>query len=301
MKTIPAPPRKPLNLGASVGQRMENREDDVRNVKSSLNTLGYNAGNRNSGFTTQIMEDAIRNFQSDNFLRNDGYMNPQGETMKALNSKLDSLPGLSRTILKSIDDSQLLKSTRDFEKFVSHPYKDSKGNITIGYGALVPNEESFMDLPLKIQQNIRMDSVRAASTEEKQQAFRTLERYQTDFQERSASHYKPDRWKNNFSPIFTTADDAEEILFERAREHARDLERKMPNLYSHPLPAQEALFDMEYNMGRRFNAAKWGGLYSGLELRDYEKAARESHRNSGDIRRNKWTEDKFREATKWRD
>ncbi|MBI1326030.1 MAG: hypothetical protein GC136_00135 [Alphaproteobacteria bacterium] len=301
MKKIPVPPRKPLNLGASVGQRMENRESDVRNVKNSLNTLGYDAGDRNSGFTTQTMEDAIRNFQSDNFLRNDGYMNPQGETLKMLNNKLYSLRGSTRTILQSMDDNKLLESTKHFEKLITHPYKDSRGNITIGYGALIPTEESFMDLPLKIQQNIRMDSVRAASAEEKQQAFRTLQRYQTNFKDRSASYYKPDRWKNNFVPIDIAEGDAENIMQQRARMHGRELQRKVPDLYSHPIPAQEALFDMEYNMGSKFNRDRWCGLFSGLDQRDYGKMARESHRNSGDVERNKWTEDKLREATKWRD
>lgn len=71
-------------IASPVGNNLENREDDVRRVKGIFSNLGYYKRPVENGIIDQETDTAIHNFQKDNKLKIDGYMNPGGETEGAL-------------------------------------------------------------------------------------------------------------------------------------------------------------------------------------------------------------------------
>ncbi len=85
-------------IASPVGNNLENREDDVRRVKGMFSNLGYYKRPVENGIIDRETDTAIHNFQKDNNLKIDGYMNPGGETEGAL---IDAL--VSRAIAKETD------------------------------------------------------------------------------------------------------------------------------------------------------------------------------------------------------
>ncbi len=49
---------------------------------------------------------------------------------------------------------------------------------------------------------------------------------------------------------------------------------------------------MMFNMGgTKFTKANWPSFYDAINKHDWSSAAKESHRSSGDIKRNNWARD----------
>ena len=83
----------------SVGNNVENAEDDVRGVKRALTLMDRFDGNTSPephGIITREMDESVRGFQRDNDLRVDGVLNPRGETEGAL------LGRVSETVLSNM-------------------------------------------------------------------------------------------------------------------------------------------------------------------------------------------------------
>ncbi|MEM6781985.1 MAG: peptidoglycan-binding domain-containing protein [Pseudomonadota bacterium] len=71
-------------LNASVGNNMENEEEDVIAVKRTLKNRGYYKPDIENGIVDRETDRGIKAFQRDNNLKEDGIMRPQGETEKTL-------------------------------------------------------------------------------------------------------------------------------------------------------------------------------------------------------------------------
>lgn len=75
-----------------VGKNMNNDKGDVLNIKQKLHKAGYFDNLKKSpephGFITRELDDAIRNFQKDYDLKQDGVLLPHGETESKLTSLL---------------------------------------------------------------------------------------------------------------------------------------------------------------------------------------------------------------------
>lgn len=79
-------------LRAPVGNNLENRPEDVENVKRNFAAEGRYKRPVENGYIDQDLDDAIYSFQRDNNLKIDGRMNPGGETEATLVGKLMKLP-----------------------------------------------------------------------------------------------------------------------------------------------------------------------------------------------------------------
>lgn len=74
-------------ISATVGNQRHNKPEDVRQVKSALNNLGYFGFTKQPephGYITQEMDRSIKGYQKDKGLRVDGWLKPGGETEAAL-------------------------------------------------------------------------------------------------------------------------------------------------------------------------------------------------------------------------
>ena len=77
-----------------VGNGMDNDPSDVEAVKRGLNALGYYTvpDYGFTGFIDQATTDAVKRFQQDNGLKQDGWLGKDGETYTAINERLGQLP-----------------------------------------------------------------------------------------------------------------------------------------------------------------------------------------------------------------
>jgi hypothetical protein len=79
-------------LGGAVGNGRENRDDDVKQVKRGLGSLGYwdEPAHGLNGVLDRELDTGIRDFESDHDLKVDGWMEPGGPTEGALSTRLAS-------------------------------------------------------------------------------------------------------------------------------------------------------------------------------------------------------------------
>ena len=75
---------KLFSLTRSVGNMMDNDEEDVTGVKNALFALGHRKEPAQNGIIDQETDDAIRSFQREKGLKVDGILKPGGETEDAL-------------------------------------------------------------------------------------------------------------------------------------------------------------------------------------------------------------------------
>lgn len=83
-------------ISASIGNNMENREEDVLRVKDTLSGRGLfdqTTPPEPHGYATRELDTGIKQFQSDNALKVDGIMHPGGETETALSGRANLIQG----------------------------------------------------------------------------------------------------------------------------------------------------------------------------------------------------------------
>ena len=75
-------------ITGTVGNNMNNDEEDVRKTKENFSKIGrYNEPVEN-GIIDRELDTAIRGFQRDNDLKQDGFMRPDGETERTLQHEI---------------------------------------------------------------------------------------------------------------------------------------------------------------------------------------------------------------------
>ncbi|HLY80646.1 MAG TPA: hypothetical protein VKQ70_14795 [Caulobacteraceae bacterium] len=185
------------------------------------------------------------------------------------------------------------------EHDVAFMYLDTKGNVTVGIGVKLEDSKDTRSIRFVH----RIDG-KLASDEEKEAAFNAVHdariligRNAREFQSKTDLALAPGESARLFSSRLETAEN-----------QCRDLFKAWDDF---PRPAQVALLDMAYNMGkgRALTAAEIAngdtehGLYQYHKLRaaadagEWLTASRECHRKAPvNDTRNNWTRDKFIEA-----
>lgn len=83
-----------LILKDEVGNNKTNDHEDMAGIQEQLAGLGYlpeRHATQPDLYITKPIEDAIRRFQTDNDLKNDGWAGPNGETQKMLNRRVSNI------------------------------------------------------------------------------------------------------------------------------------------------------------------------------------------------------------------
>lgn len=192
---------------------------------------------------------------------------------------------MEEIILKGISNKKLLTFFEDSERNVGYMYLDTKGNVTIGVGMLLPNESAALKLPFFKQG-------RSAKPEEIRGAYHKIKRAQFGT-EIGAERFNP-RENSQYDQIFIPREEGEKNLKYRLPEDLKSLRRKFKEFDSFPLGARQALLDMEFNIGLvKFNRQKWPSLFAAIDRRDWKRAAQESNRKDVQFDRNKKTYNLF--------
>lgn len=172
--------------------------------------------------------------------------------------------------------------TAGFEGFVEHFYLDTTGNVTIGYGHMVPTAAAAAALPLKDENG------RDATAQAKRDEWTLIKSKPPG---KRPSYYKP------FTKLTLPVADAKALLRKDLEAAAKDVKTRFPKIDDYPEDAQDALLDMMFNLGlTKFSRANWTNLFAAVDKEDWKTAASECHRSDVQDVRNDAIRDLFLSA-----
>lgn len=196
-----------------------------------------------------------------------------------------------------IDDpdfrAQLSYSEGNREKF----YIDSTYNLSIGIGNNVQDRDSFMALELYDENGHLL------SDEEKISLHAELTALTRAMKEASngQSYNKIDNTVYSVNgrdlTVKTSQEDIQRHFNQSIQDSMNEVSIIFPDFSNYPIPAQQVLVEMNFNMGAgQFSEKNWPRLFESIRNEDWATAATECHRFQLQEERNNWARDKFLEA-----
>lgn len=248
---------------------------------------------------TRPLDWAIKTFQSDEGLEQDGWLRPGGPTEQRLGKRLkQSLAPdeskLARTILPKLYDDDIVSAIKGWEGAEEKLYLDHLGNPTIGIGFMIPNAEQAKTYPFYKKEG--EEFTRHATSDEIESVFETVKK------QPFGKGYSKTKY-SKLTDIGMKEEDMTPRFKAKLRSSADRLEDKFPDFSNKPKDIQFGLLDMEYNMNNNFqreiinqktNEKKgWPGLFDAYDANDYKEMARQSHRRDVQDERNNKIFEKF--------
>jgi GH24 family phage-related lysozyme (muramidase) len=171
-----------------------------------------------------------------------------------------------------------------WEGNVDHMYLDTEGHVTVGKGKLLPNAESAAALPF-----ILRGTDMRASDEEIRAEYEAIAGMQSD-RGKVASYFQ------EFTTLTLSQSDIDNLVIKHMRSDLGSILRMFPDFSNYPLSAQNALWDMIYNLGPPTFRSEFPLLREAVKNGDWEEAAEQSHREGPREERNQFVFDLFMEA-----
>ncbi len=158
-----------------------------------------------------------------------------------------------------------------FEGRIPHMYLDTRGNVTVAVGQLLAKESQATELPFIDRQT--------SDPASDQQIL-------TDFHSvRSAPIGRIASFYHSVTRLALTKADMDELLGRRLVEFEKNLRQDFSGFAGFPEPAQEALLDMIFNLGRA-GLGRFVKLKAAVLASDWREAALESRRRGISDERN---------------
>ena len=145
-------------------------------------------------------------------------------------------------------------------------YLDTRGNVTVGVGTLLPNADAAADLAFR-----HRDTDTLASRAEIRAEYDVIHALESG-QDFGASYYAP------FTTLYLPDAEIEPLVYEHMRGDFDALLRVFPYFGNYPQSVQVALWDMSYNLGVGGLSRKFPKFCRAIRDEDWEEAATESHR-----------------------
>lgn len=191
--------------------------------------------------------------------------------------------------------TQMLPVIRRFEcvnnQPVSHPYLDTKGLITIGYGSNIDKWERFCQIDFV--KNPKTGQL--MNKAEKRAYYNQIRRLKPHFKttgNKDKPYNRPATVYQKYFKGTATPASMEKMCRADMRTCLNGLEKTLAkeNIILMNMPDVQimALMDIYYNTGN-LNPKKWPSLYKALKAKNYKTAALESRRNTVETARNQWT------------
>lgn len=231
-----------------------------------------------------------------------------GASVGAVSSEENETGASAQTVTVSQTDTKkeiLIKSFMEiaekFEGYTLHPYLDTKGNLTIGYGKNIQPLSAFNQV--KWQGELNGNALRLKLMQIRKKLMDNKANWKTVRQKNGTEvrifNVTAKGQKSAFSGIRITKVEAKRLLKTHIEQCLPTLEKNCKSqsmdLYALPFKAQEVLLDIHYNTGNA-SAKAWPSLYSALKASDWEKAAKESSRKDVQTVRNLWAARQMRYA-----
>ena len=211
-------------------------------------------------------------------------------------------------ILKGADSKSVRDAIEVEEGNTTYLYKDTAkggGEVTVGIGIMLPDAEAAKKLPFTAPDG--KGGRRPATDAEIEQAFEKVDAIDNDNSVEES--FKPGEGRkakgHNLDDLQLPKDVADRILDKRLRADANRLRDIFPEFDDYPVSAQQALLDMQYNLGStNFRASRivngqqkgWPKLFKAVEKQNWAQAAMESHRIGVGEKRNDRTGSWFNDA-----
>lgn len=97
--------------------------------------------------------------------------------------------------------------------------------------------------------------------------------------------------------VKTSQEDIQRHFNQSIQDSMNEVSIIFPDFSNYPIPAQQVLVEMNFNMGAgQFSEKNWPRLFESIRNEDWATAATECHRFQLQEERNNWARDKFLEA-----
>lgn len=176
----------------------------------------------------------------------------------------------------------ILDRTKRFEGNIPYMYLDTKGNVTVGVGLMLPNANAAVALPFK-----RNSDLLLASDIEKKAEWTTIKGLQFPH---IATWYLP------FTSMTLDQATIDQFLQSELEKVETSLQTHFVDYPIYSAKAQAGLIDMAYNLGVNGLLTKFPTFVAAVKAQEWETAAVECHRLDVQPDRNTEVELLFQEA-----
>lgn len=262
--------------------------DDVISVKTKLKDLGHYQEPEwgISYITDDGMFSGIRNFQKEKGLAVDGVMKPEGETEGKINEVLKQKNTPSNNSLLNIDQDKAIKDRiypviKKHEDYTDYPYKDTKNNITIGFGTNINDKKKFDSLKLQDERGYPINRADA-------------DRHYYSLLNMQGGNMVADNYKDK-TPLRISEQESRRLYDEHINDDLRYLRRTFKDFDKFPPQMQDVLTDIKYNTGNVENSPNgWPKLHRAIVEKNLEDIIANVNRKDVPQTRNDWAKGELR-------
>ncbi len=180
-----------------------------------------------------------------------------------------------------MDPTHVIPRVETFEGRIHHMYRCTGGEVTIGIGHAIPAPADALNLAWSVDG-------RPATTVEIQAGYARVAAAQIGL---VANSYAP------LSQCRMADSDIDALIAADVTRFAASLAATLPNWNTYPAPAQEALFDMAFNLGLG-GLKKFPSLLAAADAGHWDVAAAQCHRKGIADSRNQATAALFLQAAR---
>lgn len=190
----------------------------------------------------------------------------------------------SRTAVQAADPDHEIRERmypiiKGHENEKNFPYKDSKGNITIGAGINIDDIVKFSSMDWMDEQNRRIRHSEAI-------------KYRDVLHKMEGNNYKADYYKDK-TPLRISDKEIRQLYNVHVNNDLKELRETFKDFGRFPPELQNVLLDIKYNTGNVLQK-KWPKLHQAIAERKIEDILNNVHRKNVGIERNQWAEDEIR-------
>lgn len=183
-----------------------------------------------------------------------------------------------------IDDEAANLKTPAFEGSIPWLYRDTRGNVTVGVGKMLPTLQAALALPFQIDA-----PGEAATPEEITVDWNRI--MALPFGQNYAAHFY-----RAATSVFLSDAEITALLVQVLSTCDTELAVDYPDYASLPDCVKTALLDMDYNLGDAKLRKTYPHFDAAVDSRDWLTAAANCHRNGISAARNDWTVRQFQQA-----
>jgi len=186
-------------------------------------------------------------------------------------------------MLTAIEKQNIRKKLEEYEGFIEHIYRDSKGLATVAVGHMMPNVQAAQQLTFYTAKGGR------ATPAEIKVDYDAVMKQPAN---RLASFYK------RFTVLKIKRTDADTLTNKHIDSFHKELKRIYLDFDKFPSDAKLALMDLIFNVGMTNLKNKWPTMNAAIKAKDWAKAAANSNRKAPiSAARNKYVKDLFIKAS----